>query len=184
MVEKILSFSSGLYVSSTRSSWFTGDKQGTLILFFCVVKPLCEQFFDWNCCVDTGSEGKIWKSVQNSLLTGFFTGKMKINCLETWNIPFSWQQVDIFRSFLGPWGDWKQGTCVFKKITKICYILGKNKQEISALEANINSFQRISVKYLPFPHPDNSLMTWSRFGLHHFNIGNAKNSGKIAGKVD
>ena len=50
-------------------------KQGTLTLFFCVVKPLYEQFFDWNCCVDIGSEGKIWKSVQNS----FFAEKMKIN---------------------------------------------------------------------------------------------------------
>ena len=27
-------------------------------------------------------------------------------------------------------------------------------QEISALEGNIGSFQQISVKYLPFPHPD------------------------------
>ena len=32
-------------------------------------------------------------------------------------------------------------------------------QEISALEANVNGFQQISVKYLPFPHPDISLMT-------------------------
>ena len=32
-------------------------------------------------------------------------------------------------------------------------------QEISALESTINSFQQISVKYLPFPHPDISLMT-------------------------
>ena len=32
-------------------------------------------------------------------------------------------------------------------------------QEISALEANIDSFQQILVKYLPFPHPDISLMT-------------------------
>ena len=140
-VEKILSFSDGLYVSSARSSWFTGDKQGTLILFFCVVKPLCEQFFDWNCCVDTGSEGKIWKSVQNSLLTGFFTGKMKINRLETWNIPFSWQTVDIFRPFLGSGGecfDWKQGTCAFKKITKMCYILG-NKSKKLVLEKRIST---------------------------------------------
>ena len=41
-------------------------QQGPLTLFFCVVKPLYEQFFDWNCCVDIGSEGKIWKSVQNT----------------------------------------------------------------------------------------------------------------------
>ena len=32
-------------------------------------------------------------------------------------------------------------------------------QEISALEANIDSFQQISVKYLPFLHPDISLGT-------------------------
>ena len=31
-------------------------------------------------------------------------------------------------------------------------------QEISALEANINSFKQILVKYLPFPHPDISLL--------------------------
>ena len=31
-------------------------------------------------------------------------------------------------------------------------------QEINALEANINHFQQISVKYLPFPHPDISSM--------------------------
>ena len=49
-------------------------------------------------------------------------------------------------------------TRVFKKITKIYYIFGK-MQEISALEANIDSFQQILVKYLPFPHPDISLMT-------------------------
>ena len=32
-------------------------------------------------------------------------------------------------------------------------------QEISVLEANIDSFQQISVKHLPFPHPEISLMT-------------------------
>ena len=32
-------------------------------------------------------------------------------------------------------------------------------QEISALEANIDNFQQILVKYLPFPHLDISLMT-------------------------
>ena len=32
-------------------------------------------------------------------------------------------------------------------------------QEISALEANANGFQQISVKYLLFPHPGISLMT-------------------------
>ena len=129
-VEKILSFSGGLYVSSARSSWFTGDKQGTLNLFFCVVKPLYEHFFDWNCCVDIGSEGKIWKSVQNSLLTAFFTGKMKINHLGTWNIPFSWQTVDILGLFQIPGKNFliknMVRTCVFKTSTKICYTFGKN----------------------------------------------------------
>ena len=32
-------------------------------------------------------------------------------------------------------------------------------QEISALESNIDSFQQISVKYVPVSHPDISLMT-------------------------
>ena len=42
-------------------------------------------------------------------------------------------------------------------------------QEISALEANTNSFQQISVKYLPFPHTGISLMTniWLK-DLHLF----------------
>ena len=59
--ENIDSFSGGLCVSSTRSSWFTSEKQGILTFFFCVVKPLYEQFFDWNRCI--GSEGKTRKSV-------------------------------------------------------------------------------------------------------------------------
>ena len=33
------------------------------------------------------------------------------------------------------------------------------KWKVSALEANNDSFQQISVKYLLFPHPDISLMT-------------------------
>ena len=48
-------------------------------------------------------------------------------------------------------------------------------QEISAFEANINSFQQISVKYLPFPHPGISLMTTdlTQIKLYtYFNIGN------------
>ena len=56
--ENIDSFSGGLYVNSTRSSWFAADKQGILTLFLCVVKPLYEQFFDWSYCVDIGSEEK------------------------------------------------------------------------------------------------------------------------------
>ena len=45
-----------------------------------------------------------------------------------------------------------------RKSQKVVTVLAKT-QEISALEANINSFQQISIKYLPFPHPDISLMT-------------------------
>ena len=37
-----------------------------------------------------------------------------------------------------------------KKSQKFVTFLGK-MQEISALEANIDSFQQVSVKYLPFP---------------------------------
>ena len=145
-VEKILSFSWGLYVSSARSSWFTSDKQGTLTLFFCVVKHRYKKIFDWNCCVDIGSEGKIWKSVQNSLLTAFFTEKMKINHLETGNIPFSWQTVDSFRPFSSPWEDFFWLTTWYihvfsRKSQNSVTCLGK-MQEISALEANIDSFQK------------------------------------------
>ena len=43
-------------------------------------------------------------------------------------------------------------TYIFGKLQKFIIFLGK-MQEISALEANINSFQQISVQYLPFPHP-------------------------------
>ena len=55
-----------------------------------------------------------------------------------------------------------------KKSQKFIISLGK-MQEISALEANIDSFQQISVKYLPFSHPDISLVTkiWLK-GLHLF----------------
>ena len=45
-----------------------------------------------------------------------------------------------------------------RKLRKFIIILGK-MQEISALESNIDSFQQISVKYVPFSHPDISLMT-------------------------
>ena len=48
--------------------------------------------------------------------------------------------------------------CSPRASQKFVIFLGK-MQEISALEANIGSFQQISVKYLPFPHPDISLMT-------------------------
>ena len=48
-------------------------------------------------------------------------------------------------------------------------------QEISALEANIGSFQQISVKYLPLPHPGISLMTY-------FSRGDAKTLVKLKEK--
>ena len=76
--ENIDSFSGGLCMSSPRSSWFTVDKQGILTLFFYVVKPLYEQFFDWNRCVDIGSERKTWKSVQNSFFDWRKEDKMKM----------------------------------------------------------------------------------------------------------
>ena len=50
-------------------------------------------------------------------------------------------------------------------------------QEINALEANINHFQQISVKYLSFPHPDISLMAKDLTQIKvytYFNIGDAK----------
>ena len=50
-------------------------------------------------------------------------------------------------------------------------------QEISALEANIDSFQQISVKYLPFPSPDISVMTKDLTQIKvyiYFNIGDVK----------
>ena len=74
-------------------------------------------------------------------------------------------------------------TCVLL-IQKFVIFLGK-MQEISALEANINSFQQISVKYLPFPHPDISLMTkyLTQIKVYtYFNIGDAKTLVKLKEK--
>ena len=184
-----------MWVVRAWSSWFTSElKQGTLTLFFCVVKPLYEQFFDWNCCVDIGSEGKIWKSVQNSLLTAFFTGKMKINLLQTWNIPFSGKQWTFLGLFQVP----GKNAIFIKNMVHICvHVFSKKKsqkfviflgkmQEISALEVNINSFQQISVKYLPFSHPDFSLITknLSQIKVYtYFNIGDAKTLVKLNRKI-
>ena len=58
-----------------------------------------------------------------------------------------------------------------RKSQKFVTFLGK-MQEISALEANVNSFQQISVKYLSFPHPDISLMTniWLRLSFTPISI--------------
>ena len=48
--------------------------------------------------------------------------------------------------------------CFSRKSQKFVIFLGK-MQKINALEANISSFQEISVTYLPFPHPDISFIT-------------------------
>ena len=58
-------------------------------------------------------------------------------------------------------------------------------QEISALEANINSSQQILVGYWPFPHADVNLMIKDLTQINvytYFNIGDAK--GKIERKVE
>ena len=58
-------------------------------------------------------------------------------------------------------------------------------QEISALEANIDSFQQILVKYLPFLHLDISLMTKDLTQIKvytYFNIRNAKTLVKLKEK--
>ena len=63
-----------------------------------------------------------------------------------------------------------------RKLQKSVIFLGK-MQEISALEANIDSFQQISVKYLPFPRPDISVMTKDLTQIKvyiYFNIGDVK----------
>ena len=86
-------------VSSTRNSWFTSDKQGTLTLSFCVIKPIYEQFFDWNCCVDTGSEDKMWKSVLNS----FFHWKNEDISFGDMKYTHFLANSGYFRSFSSPW---------------------------------------------------------------------------------
>ena len=58
-------------------------------------------------------------------------------------------------------------------------------QEISASEANVNSSQQISVKYLPLPHPDVKLMTKDLTQINvytYFNIGYAKTLVKLKEK--
>ena len=61
------------------------------------------------------------------------------------------------------------------------YFLGK-MQETSALEANINKFQQIQVKYLPFPEPDSSSMTRDLAQIKfysYFDTGDAKTLVKL-----
>ena len=59
--------------------------------------------------------------------------------------------------------------------------LGK-MQEISALEVNINSFQQISVKYFPFPHPDMTKDLAQIKVYNYFHIGDAKTLVKLKRK--
>ena len=63
---------------------------------------------------------------------------------------------------------------VLSRTSQKFIIFLKKMQKISAFEANVNSFQQISVKYLPFPHPDISLMTKDLAQIKvytYFNIG-------------
>ena len=74
--------------------------------------------------------------------------------------------------------------CFPRKSKKFVVFLGK-MQEISALEANISSFQHISVKHLPFSHPDVSLMTKDLAQIKvyiYFNTGDAKTLVKLREK--
>ena len=74
--------------------------------------------------------------------------------------------------------------CFHKNYENNIIFLGKI-QEISALEANIDSFQQISVKYLPFPHPNISVMTKDLTQIKaytYFNIGDAKTLVKLNAK--
>ena len=75
-------------------------------------------------------------------------------------------------------------TCVLL-IQKFVIFLGK-MQEISALEANINSFQYIEVRYLPFSHPVISLMTkyLAQIKVYtYFNIEDAKTLVNLKRKI-
>ena len=104
-------------------------------------------------------KGKLYK---NQFRTAYFTTKMKINHLGMWNIPFPLQTLGTFRPFLIPWEkyfDEKHGTymCFPRKSQKFVTFLRK-MQEISALEANIDSFEQILVKYLPLPHTHAALV--------------------------
>ena len=74
---------------------------------------------------------------------------------------------------------------MFSRKSQKCIIFLRKMQEISALEANIDSFQQILVKYLPFLHPDISLMTKDLTQIKvytYFNIRNAKTLVKLKEK--
>ena len=69
-----------------------------------------------------------------------------------------------------------------QKSQKYIIFFGKI-QEISALEANIDSFQRLSVKYLPFPHPHIMTKDLTQIKVYtYFTIGDAKTLVKLKAK--
>ena len=73
----------------------------------------------------------------------------------------------------------------FPRKSQIFVILLGKMQETSALEANISSFQQISVKYLPFPHPGISLMIQDLAQIKvyaYFNLGDVKTLVKLKEK--
>ena len=72
-----------------------------------------------------------------------------------------------------------------RKLQKFVIFFGK-MQEVSVLEANIDSFQQISVKNVPFPHPDNSLISKYLVQIKvyiYFNIGYTKTLIKLKRKI-
>ena len=74
--------------------------------------------------------------------------------------------------------------CFAIKSQKFVIIFGK-MQEINALEPNINSFQEILVKHLPFPHQGISFVTkdLSQIKVYsYFNIGDARTLIKLREK--
>ena len=74
-------------------------------------------------------------------------------------------------------------TCVFKKITKIYYIFGKNGRK--CFRSKYQQFQQISVQCLPFPHPDTGLITKDLTQIKvyiYFNIEDAQTLVKLKEK--
>ena len=135
--ENIDSFTGGLW-ASTWSSWFTGDKQWNLTLFFCVVKIIYGQFFDCKCCVDIyiSPKGKIWKSAQNSLWL------QSINCL-------------LYISFTPKTAAGRQGR------SKKVWIFLKNIYKLILFQEEISAYVAVHTGYLM----DASDYVWSKIIL-------------------
>ena len=73
-------------------------------------------------------------------------------------------------------------TCLIQENPHKCVKFFGKMQEINILEANMVSFQDISVKYLPFPHPGISFMAkdLSQIKLYtYFNIGDVETLVKL-----